>query len=167
MEDQVIPKRPSKGHRPVRVQFGALPYRLDLETGVEVLLVTSRRTKRWVIPKGWPIKRFKPARTAAREAYEEAGVRGRVAGRPLGHYVYQKRLEERAAPFWCEVQVFPLLVKRQLKKWPECRQRMVRWFPVPEAAGLIEDADLRRLILQLEDHKGAARRKRKVARRRK
>jgi 8-oxo-dGTP pyrophosphatase MutT (NUDIX family) len=82
-----------------------LPYRFDLETGVEVLLVTSRGTRRWIIPKGWPIKGFKPARTAAREAYEEAGVRGRVAGRPLGRYIYEKRLEERAAPFPCEVHI--------------------------------------------------------------
>ena len=126
-----------------------------------MLLVTSRGTRRWIIPKGWPIKGFKPARTAAREAYEEAGVRGRVAGRPLGRYVYEKQLEDRAAPFPCEVQVFPLLVKKQLKKWPECKQRMVRWFPVPEAAALINDDNLRHLILQLNDRKGLVRRNRK------
>ena len=142
-----------------------MPYRFDLETGVEVLLVTSRGTRRWIIPKGWPIKGFKPARAAAREAYEEAGVRGRVAGRPLGRYVYEKQLEERAAPFPCEVQVFPLLVKKQLKKWPECKQRMVRWFPVPEAAALINDDNLRHLILQLNDRAGLVRRNRKGARR--
>jgi 8-oxo-dGTP pyrophosphatase MutT (NUDIX family) len=136
-----------------------------LEAGIEVLLVTSRATRRWIIPKGWPIKGFKPARTAAREAYEEAGVRGRVAGRPLGHYVYEKRLEDRAVLFPCEVQVFPLLVKRQLKKWPEYKQRTVRWFPVPEAAALIKDANLRHLILKLEASKGSVRRNRKGARR--
>ena len=130
-----------------------------------MLLVTSRGTRRWIIPKGWPIKGFKPARAAAREAYEEAGVRGRVAGRPLGRYVYEKQLEERATPFPCEVQVFPLLVKKQLKKWPECKQRMVRWFPVPEAAALINDDNLRHLILQLNDRKGLVRRNRKGVRR--
>jgi 8-oxo-dGTP pyrophosphatase MutT (NUDIX family) len=140
-----------------------LPYRYDLETGVEVLLVTSRGTRRWIIPKGWPIKGFKPARAAAQEAYEEAGVRGRVAGRPLGRYVYEKQLEERAAPFPCEVQVFPLLVKKQLKKWPESKQRTVRWFPVSEAAALIKDDNLRHLILQLDDRKGLVRRNRKDA----
>jgi 8-oxo-dGTP pyrophosphatase MutT (NUDIX family) len=157
-------KRP-KDQRPARVQLGALPYRFDLETGVEVLLVTSRGTRRWIIPKGWPIKGFKPARTAAREAYEEAGVRGRVAGRPLGRYIYEKRLEERSASFPCEVQVFPLLVKKQLKKWPECKQRTVRWFPVPKAAALIKDDNLRHLILQLDDKKGLVRRNRKGAHR--
>ena len=163
-EDQTIPRKRPKDHRPTRVQVGALPYRLVLEAGVEVLLVTSRSTRQWIIPKGWPIKGYKPARTAAREAYEEAGVRGRIAGRPLGRYVYEKRLEERAASFPCEVQVFPLLVERQLKKWPECKQRTVRWFPALEASALIKDDDLRHLILQLEDHKGAVRRKRKGAR---
>jgi 8-oxo-dGTP pyrophosphatase MutT (NUDIX family) len=160
-----LKKKPSKDKRLARVQLGALPYRFDFEAGVEVLLVTSRGTRRWIIPKGWPIKGFKPARTAAREAYEEAGVRGRVAARPLGRYVYEKRLEERTAPFPCEVQVFPLLVKRQLKKWPECKQRTVRWFPAPEAAALIKDDNLRQLILKLEDHKGLVRRNRKGARR--
>ena len=164
-EALAIRKKRPKDRRPARVQLGALPYRIDLETGVEVLLVTSRGTRRWIIPKGWPIKGFKPARTAAREAYEEAGVRGRFAGRPLGRYIYEKRLEERAAPFPCEVQVFPLLVKKQLKKWPEYKQRTVRWFPAPEAAALIMDDNLRRLILQLDDHKGLARRDRKSARR--
>jgi 8-oxo-dGTP pyrophosphatase MutT (NUDIX family) len=121
-----------------------------------VLLVTSRETARWIIPKGWPIKGLKPAKTAAREAYEEAGVRGDVSGRPLGRYVYEKRIEDRVASFRCEVQVFPLLVKTQLKKWPESRQRKVRWFPVPEAAAVISDDDLRKLILQLKrKYKGA------------
>jgi 8-oxo-dGTP pyrophosphatase MutT (NUDIX family) len=144
--------------------LGALPYRFYGEAGVEVLLVTSRETGRWIIPKGWPIKGFKPAKTAAREAYEEAGVRGRVFGRPLGSYVYEKRVEDRVVSFPCEVQVFPLLVKTQLKKWPESRQRKVRWFPLPEAAALIDDDDLRKLILQLKEYKRVARRKNKNTR---
>ena len=134
-----------------------MPYRFDEETGVEVLLVTSRETGRWIIPKGWPIKGFKPAKTAAREAYEEAGVRGRVAGRSLGRYVYQKRMADRIASFPCEVQVFALLVKTQLKKWPESAQRKVRWFPVREAAAIIDDDDLRKLILQLRERRGTPR----------
>jgi 8-oxo-dGTP pyrophosphatase MutT (NUDIX family) len=164
-EALAIRKKRPKDRQPARVQLGALPYRFDLETGVEVLLVTSRGTRRWIIPKGWPINGFKPARTAAREAYEEAGVRGRVAGRALGRYIYEKRIEERAAPFPCEVQVFPLLVKKQLKKWPECKQRTVRWFPAAEAAALIKDDNLRHLILKLDNHKGLVRRNRKGTRR--
>jgi 8-oxo-dGTP pyrophosphatase MutT (NUDIX family) len=146
------------------MQFGALPYRFDAEAGIEVLLVTSRETGRWIIPKGWPIKGFKPAKTAAREAYEEAGVRGRVSGRPLGSYVYEKRVEDRVLSFPCEVQVFPLLVKAQLKKWPEFRQRKVRWFPVFEAAAVIDDDELRRLILRLKKHRRLAHHENKSAR---
>jgi 8-oxo-dGTP pyrophosphatase MutT (NUDIX family) len=89
-----IPKKRSKAKPPTRVQYGALPYRLDDDGSVEVLLVTSRETKRWIIPKGWPIKGLKPSKAAAREAYEEAGVRGRIAGRAFGHYVYEKLLED-------------------------------------------------------------------------
>jgi 8-oxo-dGTP pyrophosphatase MutT (NUDIX family) len=163
-EESTIPKRGLEGHRVPRIQFGALPYRFDREAGVEVLLVTSRETGRWIIPKGWPIKGFKPAKTAAREAYEEAGVRGRVSGHPLGRYVYEKRMEDRFASFPCEVQVFPLLVKAQLKKWPESRQRKVRWFPVSEATAVIGDDDLRKLILQLKAHRRAVRPKYKGAR---
>jgi len=163
-EEATIPKKRPEGRRPLRIQFGALPYRFDGEAGVEVLLVTSRETGRWIVPKGWPIKGFKPAQTAAREAYEEAGVRGRVSERPLGRYVYEKRIEDRVASFPCEVLVFALLVKTQLKKWPESRQRKVRWFPVPEAAAVIGDDDLRKLILQFKEHRLAVWRKYKGAR---
>ena len=128
-----------------------------------MLLVTSRETGRWIIPKGWPIKGFKPAETAAREAFEEAGVRGLVSGRPLGRYVYEKWMEDRVASFPCEVQVFPLLVKTQLNKWPEYRQRKVRWFPIREATAVVGDDDLRKLILQLKEHRRAAGRKYKGA----
>jgi 8-oxo-dGTP pyrophosphatase MutT (NUDIX family) len=116
-EESTIPIKELKGHRPARIQFGALPYRFGGAAGVEVLLVTSRETGRWIIPKGWPIKGFKPAETAALEGFEEAGVRGLVSGRPLGRYVYEKWMEDRVASFPCEVQVFPLLVKTQLNKW--------------------------------------------------
>jgi 8-oxo-dGTP pyrophosphatase MutT (NUDIX family) len=78
-EESAVPKKGLKRHRPTRIQFVALPYRLDGDVGIEVLLVTSRETGRWIIPKGWPIKGFKPAKSATREAYEEAGVRGKAA----------------------------------------------------------------------------------------
>jgi 8-oxo-dGTP pyrophosphatase MutT (NUDIX family) len=141
-----------------------LPYRFCGKASVEVLLITSRDTGRWIIPKGWPIKGFKPAETAAREAYEEAGVRGRVSGRSLGRFVYEKWVEDRIASFPCEVQVFPLLVKTQLKKWPECRQRKVRWLAVPAAAAVIDDGNLRKLILEIKKHRRTVSRKYKDAR---
>jgi 8-oxo-dGTP pyrophosphatase MutT (NUDIX family) len=134
--------RPNR-HQPdqTRVQFGALPYRFDGGVSVEVLLVTSREIGRWITPKGRPIKGVKPAETAAREAFEEAGVRGLVSGRPLGRYVYEKWMEDRVASFPATFKVFPLLVKTQLKKWPEYRQRKARWFSVPEATSVIGDDD--------------------------
>lgn len=150
-----IPKKRSKAKPATRVQYGALPYRLDDDASVKVLLVTSRETKRWIIPKGWPIKGLKPSEAAAREAYEEAGVRGRIAGRAFGHYVYKKRLEDRGTTVPCQVEVFPLLVKRQSKDWPESKQRTARWFSAAEAAVLVDNDQLHSLILEFETRKAS------------
>lgn len=143
-------KKRSKAKPATRVQYGALPYRLDDDASIKVLLVTSRETKRWIIPKGWPIKGLKPCEAAAREAYEEAGVRGRIAGRAFGHYVYEKRLEDRGSTVPCQVEVFPLLVKRQSKDWPESKQRTARWFSAAEAAALVDNDQLHKLIQEFE-----------------
>jgi 8-oxo-dGTP pyrophosphatase MutT (NUDIX family) len=121
------------------------------------LLVTSRETKRWIIPKGWPIKGLKPSKAAAREAYEEAGVRGRIAGGAFGHYVYEKWLEDRGTPVPCQVEVFPLLVKRQSKDWPESKQRAARWFSAAEAAALVDNDQLHNLIQEFETRKAGRR----------
>jgi hypothetical protein len=87
-------KKASKSGRLIRTQYGALPYRFTKGGSLEVLLVTSRQSKRWIIPKGWPIKGLKPAPSAAREAYEEAGVQGLVGKKAIGTYVYEKQAEE-------------------------------------------------------------------------
>jgi 8-oxo-dGTP pyrophosphatase MutT (NUDIX family) len=131
----------------------------DDDGSVEVLHVTSRETKRWIIPKGWPIKGLKPSKAAAREAYEEAGVRGRIAGRAFGHYVYEKLLEDSIMAVPCQVEVFPLAVKRQSKNWPESKQRTARWFPAAEAAALVENGRLHDLIRQFETRKASGRQK--------
>ena len=151
-----IPRKPASKQRAIRIQYGALPYRLDGNAFIEVLLVTSRRTRRWIIPKGWPIKGMTPARAAAREAYEEAGVRGRVAGRAIGRYVYEKRLEDRGVSIHCEVRVFLLAVTGQSKNWPESKERTARWFSAANAIAVIADDGLRDLILRLEALKGTA-----------
>ena len=132
--------------RAVRQQYGALPYRLTEAGTVEILLVTSRGTGRWVIPKGWPIKKLTPSKSAAREAYEEAGVRGKTAGRSIGTFRYEKRLDDDVAASLCEVKVFPLLVKRQHKRWPEMDQREQRWFPAAAAASVVAENELQELI---------------------
>jgi 8-oxo-dGTP pyrophosphatase MutT (NUDIX family) len=112
----------------------------------EVLLVTTRQTKRWIIPKGWPIKGLKPAKSAAREAYEETGVRGVIRAKSIGTFTYDKRLDEDGIVIPCEVKVFPLLVKRQSKTWPEYHQRATRWLELTVALPLIEEESLRMLI---------------------
>jgi 8-oxo-dGTP pyrophosphatase MutT (NUDIX family) len=88
----------SKRQEP-RVQFAALPFRL-VEERLEVLLITSRETRRWIIPKGWAEKGTKPRTMAAREAFEEAGVRGKVGKLPYGSYRYEKRLTEKRSVEW-------------------------------------------------------------------
>ena len=101
-----------------RIQFAALPYRRTDGSHTEVMLVTSRDTQRWVIPKGWPQRGKAPCDSAAREAFEEAGVVGAVARRSVGTYRYDKRLKNGDVVV-CEVHVFPLEVMRQSKRWPE------------------------------------------------
>src|SRR5271170_8084788 len=89
------------------VQYAALPYRLSSRDRTEFLLITSRETRRWIIPKGWPQKGRAPHRSAAREAFEEAGVRGKVGKRSIGTFSYGKR-RKNGDVVLCTVRVFPL-----------------------------------------------------------
>jgi 8-oxo-dGTP pyrophosphatase MutT (NUDIX family) len=98
------------------LQFAALPYRRAER--LEIMLVSSRETGRWVLPKGWPIKGIKPHETAAREALEEAGILGKIAKSPLGGYSYAKRLENGSVQI-CQVQVFAFEVERERNSWVE------------------------------------------------
>jgi 8-oxo-dGTP pyrophosphatase MutT (NUDIX family) len=111
----------------------------------EFMLVTSRETRRWIIPKGWPKKGKSPHRSAAREAFEEAGVRGAVGRRAVGSFSYAKRLKD-GGSIECEVRVFPLEVKRQSKQWPEQRQRRVKWLSAAKAAAKVRDPLLSKII---------------------
>jgi len=124
---------------------GALPFRRDAEGGCEVLLVTSRESRRWVIPKGWTMKGRKPFEAAAQEAYEEAGLVGEIGRRPLGFYLYEKRLKNRDSVL-CQVKVFPLEVRKQLKRWPEREQRDLRWFTPSDAADAVTEPGLAAII---------------------
>lgn len=127
------------------MQFGALPYRF-VRGELSVLLVTSRRTGRWVVPKGHPIRGLSPPASAAREALEEAGVEGVVTPRAIGAYPYRKRL---FLGLWrrARVTVFPLRVEKLLETWPEASQRQRRWFVPDEAASVVQPSVLRDLIL--------------------
>jgi 8-oxo-dGTP pyrophosphatase MutT (NUDIX family) len=135
----------------VGIQYAALPYRIDGRQ-VRILLITSRRTKRWVIPKGWPMKGLKPQEAVATEAVEEAGIVGEVEAAPIGSYRYLKRLkgQETAA---VQVIVFPVHVADLAETWKEQGQRIFRWFRYQEAAALVAEVSLRRLIREF----GAAR----------
>lgn len=127
------------------IQYAALPYRAKGKSELEVMLVTSRATRRWIIPKGWPKSGMPPHRVAAKEAFEEAGVVGRVSKRPIGSFPYDKVLKEGATAS-CSVQVFALRVSRQHKHWPEKRERQVEWYTPSEAARFIREPHLRRII---------------------
>ncbi|SFK24916.1 NUDIX hydrolase [Methylocapsa palsarum] len=140
----------------IRVQYGALPYRFSKSGALEILLVTTRQTKRWIIPKGWPIKGLKPAKSAAREAYEEAGVRGAVKAKAIGIFSYEKRLDEGGITIPCDVKVFPLLVKRQAKTWPESGQRVAQWLEPLAALSLVKEESLRNLLASFIDRLAAS-----------
>jgi 8-oxo-dGTP pyrophosphatase MutT (NUDIX family) len=126
-------------------QYAALPWRRTPAGQVEVLLITSRETRRWVIPKGWPIKGLKPRQTAAREAWEEAGVEGRTGARKIGVFDYDKRLSGgQLQPV--RVEVYSLEVLGLHDEWPEAHQRERRWMPAPEAASLVDEPGLSGLL---------------------
>ncbi len=139
---------PSKVTAAKRVQYGALPYRLSAGSRPQFMLITSRETRRWVIPKGWLKKGKSPQYSAAREAFEEAGVVGAVAKRSVGSFSYEKRLKNGGVVV-CEVRVFPLEVRRQNKQWPEKRERVVEWLPASQAAEKVKEPMLGEIIRRL------------------
>ncbi len=125
-------------------QVGALCWR-NGPAGVEVLLVTSRDTGRWIIPKGWPMKGRSPEDAALREAFEEAGVEGEANPVASGSYRYVKVVDPaHGAP--CEVTVFPVRVARLRDRFPERGQRDRAWFTPEEAATKVDEAELRALL---------------------
>jgi len=141
-------KRERAGSVP-RTQYAALPWRVK-DGRLEIMLVTSRDTKRWVIPKGWPMKGRKPHIVAAIEAVQEAGLIGKIDKAKLGDFGYEKRLESGAAVD-CRVEVFALRVQRQRKRWREKKQRATRWFEYGVAASLVQEPELRDLMLAFGD----------------
>jgi 8-oxo-dGTP pyrophosphatase MutT (NUDIX family) len=144
--EAVVTEPTPPGHAPRhRVQYAALPYRLQKDGQVEVLLITSRTSKRWIIPKGWPMGKRPPHKVAAQEAFEEAGIEGRAAKTALGVYHYEKLLSNGTLTP-CRVEVFALKLEKEKAIWPERKQRKRCWLALEEAATLISDAELAPLI---------------------
>ena len=134
--------------KPILHQAGVIAYRV-LDGKVRVLLVTSRDTGRWIIPKGNIKAGELPCKAAENEAYEEAGVKGAIIGSiPLGTYTYFKKLESGEARA-ATVEVYLLLVKERLKKWPERNERKLSWVSTKEAVALVEEPGIVPLLLQL------------------
>jgi 8-oxo-dGTP pyrophosphatase MutT (NUDIX family) len=128
-------------------QVGALPLRKIRGGGIEVLLISSRETRRWVIPKGWPAKRLSDPKAAAREARQEAGVIGKIGGQPIGTYRYRKKMP--LGHFRViDVDVYPLWVKKQRKSWRERDERIRVWFTQSDAARKVREPKLKELIAQ-------------------
>jgi 8-oxo-dGTP pyrophosphatase MutT (NUDIX family) len=126
-------------------QVAALPWRISADGRREILMITSRETRRWVIPKGGRMAGKTDPQAAAVEAMEEAGVQGEIEQTAIGAFRYAKRLRSGDTRN-CVVAVFPLKVLIQLGAWPEAAERERRWMELEEAAGSVMESDLAELI---------------------
>ena len=135
--------------REPRTQYAALPWRRRSDGAVEILVITSRESRRWVIPKGWPIKALKPGPSAAQEAFEEAGVLGQTARKSLGIYHYDKRLRTGRLQH-VRVLVYALEVREERAAWPELGQRDKRWTTPADAASLVDEPELKALLVKFK-----------------
>lgn len=126
-------------------QSGVIPVRFQ-EGNLQVLLITSRRKKHWVIPKGIVEGDLTPQESAAQEAYEEAGIRGSIESVPLGNFQYKK---------WggiCRVEVFLMQVEEELETWPEAYFRERKWLDLDSAQAWVDIPGLKKLLAQVNEH---------------
>ncbi|MFK4825695.1 NUDIX hydrolase [Paenochrobactrum sp. BZR 588] len=127
-------------------QVAALVWRIE-NGELQLLTITSRGTGRWIIPKGWPQTGRTLARTAMREAFEEAGIRGVIDPIPVGTYDYQKYDMPPEAISSFTVAVYAVAFTEQLDKWPERGERILDWVSPDVAADRVEEPELKKLIL--------------------
>jgi 8-oxo-dGTP pyrophosphatase MutT (NUDIX family) len=139
MVSQAIHTQPAE-----RRQVAALPWRRGAD-GIEILLVTSRETRRWVTPKGGRMAGRTDAQSAALEALEEAGVEGVITEAPIGTFRYLKVLKRRA-PRWCVVALHALEVRVEHPVWHEQAERDRAWMSVEQAAACVSEPDLAEII---------------------
>ncbi len=131
----------------IRKQVAAIPLTRDDEGRLMVMLITSRETRRLIVPKGWAMKGRKDHRAAAIEAREEAGLIGRVHRKPVGTYAYWKRMPDRFV--YCVVKVYRLDVTGQLKTWREQGQRRRVWLLPEDAVERVDEPGLGPLIREI------------------
>jgi 8-oxo-dGTP pyrophosphatase MutT (NUDIX family) len=131
-----------------RQQYGALCFRYKNDgPAIEILVVTSRDSGRWIIPKGWPVQRRQPHESAAKEAWQEAGVRGKVKKKPIGSYTYMKSLSnDEVVP--CIVDIFQIEVKETNDQFKESAERVVAWVSPEEAARRVQEVELKSLVVE-------------------
>ncbi|TPK66120.1 MULTISPECIES: NUDIX hydrolase [unclassified Mesorhizobium] len=129
-------------------QVAAIPFRLDQRGDIEVMLVTSRTTRRFIVPKGWPMKGKSGRKATTIEAQEEAGVLGKTLKQPAGTYSYWKRLANRFVRV--DVIVYLLEVTQELADWQEAKRRQRAWLAPADAAMLIDEPELSTLVRTLK-----------------
>jgi 8-oxo-dGTP pyrophosphatase MutT (NUDIX family) len=134
-------------------QYGTIAWKVDPDGRPLVLLITSRDTGRWVVPRGNPIPGLPPHLAAAQEAYEEAGVRGPVTSEAAGEYSYRKT-RRTGAGVRARVTLFPMKVEEELADWPEARQRTRSWFAPEAAAAAVIEPDLKALLAAFAPQRG-------------
>ena len=130
-------------------QVAALPIRMGIDGKPQVLLITSRETGRWVIPKGWPMSDRSDPKAALQEAFEEAGVKGQIVKKPVGTYRYVKIMPKGTDDLDVEVTVYLLTVDEELRRWPEKDERIRDWVSPKVAASRVDEKELRDILLTL------------------
>lgn len=131
-------------------QVAALPWRIDADGKLRILLVTSRTSGKWMLPKGWPMEGLSDAEAALIEAREEAGVEGRASSLPIGSYHYLKLFcDGTTSP--SQAKIFPVKVTSVAKNWDEKNQRSRRWMRPKKAAEMAFEPDLKRFFADLRD----------------
>ncbi|WP_040674884.1 NUDIX hydrolase [Rhizobium grahamii] len=131
-------------------QYAALCFRYrNGEPSIEILVVTSRDSGRWIIPKGWPIEGKAAHESAAIEAWEEAGVRGKVRKKPVGRYTYLKLLGDGdVAP--CIVDIFQIEIRKESNDFKERGERTLEWVSPDEAARRVREVELKSLLVEFK-----------------
>lgn len=133
--------------RPARVQVAALCFK-GMGAEKRVLLITSRDSGRWILPKGWPIDGLDAPHAAEQEAWEEAGVKGEISSTPIGHFSYEKSMDSGGIS-WCDTSVFEMTVTEVLDEFPEADQRKRKWVTPTEAANMVQEPELSAILAAL------------------